>query len=50
LTETDPEENVVTQNVTQNTKNVTREALLEALKALPTNDLARLLSDLLRES
>jgi len=48
LTETDPEENVVTRNVTQNTKNVTREALLEALHDLPREDLRGLISELLK--
>ena len=48
LGETDPAENVVTQNVTKNTKNVTREALLEALRGIPREDLLGLLSELLK--
>jgi hypothetical protein len=48
LGETDPAENVVTRNVTQNTKNVTREALLGALHDLPREDLLGLLSELLK--
>jgi len=49
LGETDPSENDVTQNVTSDTENVTREALLEALKALPREDLLGLLTDILKD-
>jgi hypothetical protein len=44
LTENDAPKNVVTQNVTTCTKNVTHEALVEALRDLPKEDLIRLLT------
>jgi len=47
--ETDPAKNIVTQNVTHDPENVTRAALLEALKDLPKETILDLLAEALRD-